>query len=53
MISVTSISPGPKINIYFLTLPIVTWAALLEAPVGNAGNVVKLLQWHGNAFVTF
>ena len=48
---------GPKISI-FLTLPIVTRAAYSspsKAPVGNAGNVVKfsLLQWHGNAFVTF
>ena len=48
--------PGPKISI-FLTLPIVTQAAYSspsEAPVGNTGNVsFSLLQWHGNAFVTF
>ena len=44
---------GPKIS--FLTLPIVTRAAYSspsEAPVGNAGNVVKFFTFT-MAFVTF
>ena len=47
MMTGNTTTPGPKISI-FLTLPIVTWAAYSspsEAPVGNAGNVVKFFTF--------